>query len=227
MRPEGATRFAGYFRIVNDGAVRLEAAQASGLSQVSPEAVPRDRRHARGLAPDRQPALRLSLLQPGLRAAHPVGRILPELAVSEVLAYRLGENEQTIDAELELDIREAPLRELLLRVPKGYLQHFLFVPAKTVEPEAQAHALAAHVGDIAARRRLGELAQGRRDRLVDDGGLGVAPIFPGEIAIPVAPLRIGRLQFAGLPREREIADGDTTRAPSSGLGRCRPRSPKV
>ena len=40
--------------------------------------------------------------------------------MSEVLAYHLGENELAIDAEIELDIREAPLRELLLRVPKGY-----------------------------------------------------------------------------------------------------------
>ena len=40
LRPEGATRFAGYFRIVNEGAVRLEVAQASGLSQISPEQFP-------------------------------------------------------------------------------------------------------------------------------------------------------------------------------------------
>ena len=47
-------------------------------------------------------------------------QILPELAVSERLAYHHGENELVIDAEIELDIREAPLRELLLKVPKGY-----------------------------------------------------------------------------------------------------------
>ena len=40
--------------------------------------------------------------------------------MSQVLAYHLGENELAIDSEIELDIREAPLRELLLRVPKGY-----------------------------------------------------------------------------------------------------------
>src|SRR5436190_563780 len=33
FRPEGATRFAGYVRIVNEGAVRLEVAQASGMWQ--------------------------------------------------------------------------------------------------------------------------------------------------------------------------------------------------
>jgi hypothetical protein len=40
LRPEGATRFTGYFRIVNDGAVRLEVVNADGLSQISPEQFP-------------------------------------------------------------------------------------------------------------------------------------------------------------------------------------------
>ena len=40
LRPERATRFAGYFRIVNEGAVRLEVAQATGLSQISPDQFP-------------------------------------------------------------------------------------------------------------------------------------------------------------------------------------------
>ena len=37
-----------------------------------------------------------------------------------MIAYNLGETELTIDAELELDIREAPLREVLIQVPRGY-----------------------------------------------------------------------------------------------------------
>ena len=40
LQPEGATQFAGSFRVVNDGAVRLEVTQASGLSQISPKQVP-------------------------------------------------------------------------------------------------------------------------------------------------------------------------------------------
>ena len=42
------------------------------------------------------------------------------LTVSQVLAYHHGENELAIDGEIELDIREAPLRELVLRIPKNY-----------------------------------------------------------------------------------------------------------
>jgi hypothetical protein len=40
LRPEGATRFAGWVRVVNDGAVRIEVLQTGGLSQISPEQFP-------------------------------------------------------------------------------------------------------------------------------------------------------------------------------------------
>jgi hypothetical protein len=120
LQPENATRFAGYFRIVNDGAVRLEVAQAQGLSQISPEQFPESdaTRTALQATGKQRFAYRFSGADFALRIQ--ADQILPELAVSQVLAYRLGENELTIDAELEIDIREAPLRELVLRVPKGY-----------------------------------------------------------------------------------------------------------
>jgi hypothetical protein len=69
LTPEGATRFAGYFRIVNDGAVRLEVVQSSGLSQISPEQFPKVTPHARPCV-SREPAIRLSLVGRGVRLAH-------------------------------------------------------------------------------------------------------------------------------------------------------------
>ncbi|MEI8043138.1 MAG: hypothetical protein WCL11_17135, partial [Verrucomicrobiota bacterium] len=120
LRPEFATRFAGYIRIVNDGAVRLEVAQASGLSQISPEQFPESdatRAVLRATGSQRF-AYRFSGADFALRLQ--ADQILPELSVSQVVAYNLGENELAIDSEIELDIREAPLRELLLRVPRGY-----------------------------------------------------------------------------------------------------------
>ena len=116
VRPEGATRFAGTFRIVNDGAVRLEVAQASGLSQISPEQFP-EANIFRATGSQRF-AYRFSSADFALRIQ--ADQILPEIGVSQVLAYNLGENELAVDAEIELDIREAPLRELLLNIPKGY-----------------------------------------------------------------------------------------------------------
>jgi hypothetical protein len=121
VRPDGATRFTGYVRIVNEGAVRLEVAQASGMSQISPEQFPESdvTRAALRATGGQRFAYRFSEADFALKIQ--ADQILPELAVSEVLNYNLGENELAIDAEIELDIREAPLRELLLRVPKGYV----------------------------------------------------------------------------------------------------------
>jgi len=120
LRPQGATRFAGYVRIVNEGAVRLEVVQASGLSQLSPEQFPESdlTRAALRVSGNQRFVYRFSGADFALRIQ--ADQILPELTVSEVLAYHLGENELAIDAEAEVEIREAPLRELLLRVPKGY-----------------------------------------------------------------------------------------------------------
>jgi hypothetical protein len=121
LRPEGATRFAGAIRIVNEGAVRLEVGQASGLSQISPDQFPESdaTRAAFRAGGSQRFAYRFSGADFALQIS--ADQVLPELAVSQVLAYHLGENEQAIDSEIELDIREAPLRELLLRVPRGYV----------------------------------------------------------------------------------------------------------
>jgi hypothetical protein len=120
VRPEGATRFAGYNRIVNDGAVRLEVVQASGFSQLSPEQFPESdatRAFFRATG-SQQFVYRFSSADCLLRIQ--AEQIQPEVSVNEVLAYHYGENELAVDAEFELDIREAPLRELLLTVPRGY-----------------------------------------------------------------------------------------------------------
>ncbi|MGA3179583.1 MAG: hypothetical protein ABSF38_04490 [Verrucomicrobiota bacterium] len=120
LRPENATRFAGYFRIVNEGAVRLEIAQASGMSQISPDQFPETdaSRAVLRAAGSQRFVFRFAGADFALRIQ--ADQILPELAVSERLAYHHGENELVIDAQIELDIREAPLRELLLKTPKGY-----------------------------------------------------------------------------------------------------------
>jgi hypothetical protein len=145
VRPENATRFAGYFRIANEGAVRLEVVQATGTSQISPEQFPETdaTRAAFRVAGNQRFAYRFSGADFALRIQ--ADQILPELAVSQVLAYHNGENELAIEAEIELDIREAPLRELVLRVPKGYAvarlnasglsDYFLREPAE--EPDAE------------------------------------------------------------------------------------------
>jgi len=120
IQPEGATRFAGHLRVVNQGAVRLEVVQSTGLSQISPEQFPENdvTKSVLGGQGTQRFAFRFSSADFSLRVQ--ADNVLPELSVSQLISYRLGETETVIDGEFELDIREAPLREVLLRVPKGY-----------------------------------------------------------------------------------------------------------
>ncbi len=120
LKPEGATRFAGHIRVVNEGAVRLEVVKSTGLSQISPEQFPETAATKAwlGAKSGQRFAFRFSSTDFALRIQ--ADNVLPELSVSQLLAYHLGETELAIDAEFELDIREAPLREVLLRIPKGF-----------------------------------------------------------------------------------------------------------
>jgi hypothetical protein len=120
FQPDDATRLSGYLRVVNDGAVRLEIVQASGMSQISPGQFPETdaTRAALRVTGSQCFAYRFSGGDFALKIQ--ADQILPEVTASELVAYSHGENELGIDVEIELDIREAPLRELLLRVPKNY-----------------------------------------------------------------------------------------------------------
>src|SRR6185436_16371349 len=44
----------------------------------------------------------------------------PEVGVSEIVTYELAETARVINASLELDVREAPLRDWTLRIPADY-----------------------------------------------------------------------------------------------------------
>lgn len=120
LTPLNAIRYGGSLQVVNDGAIKLEIQEARGLSQISPELFPSIKEVADlGIAQFTQAfAYRFSGTDYSLtiQADH----ILPELTVSEVLLYFIGETETAIEAELEIDIREAPLREFQIRVPPGY-----------------------------------------------------------------------------------------------------------
>ena len=121
LEPVGATRFAGAYRIVNDGAVKLEIVQSSGASQISPDQFPESDLTRSQLRPTGSQRFVYRFSGPDHALSLSADQTQPEITVSQLLLCRLGENELVIEGEIELDIREAPVRELLLRVPKGYL----------------------------------------------------------------------------------------------------------
>ena len=118
--PAQAIRYGGHLLVVNDGAVRLEVTEARGLSQISPDLFPQTKELAELAAAQRSQAFAYRFSGGDFSLAVQADNILPELSVSQILLYQLGETETSIEAELELDIREAPLREFYLRVPADF-----------------------------------------------------------------------------------------------------------
>ncbi|MFA6960703.1 MAG: hypothetical protein WC205_08140 [Opitutaceae bacterium] len=113
--PEGGVRHSGILRVQNKGAVRLEVTDAEGLLQVEPEQFPvvgeRDK-------PRQSLVYRFPTVDYGFHVL--ASQILPEVGVSEVVTYELAETDRIINADLELDVREAPLRDWSLEIPADY-----------------------------------------------------------------------------------------------------------
>ncbi len=114
--PEGGVRHSGFVRVANDGAVRLEVADLAGLMQLAPEQFPGA---ALGADEARQVFVyRFPAASYGYRLL--ASQIQPEVGVSAIVTYTLGETDRTLAASLELDVREAPLRDWSLQIPADY-----------------------------------------------------------------------------------------------------------
>jgi len=116
LSPEGVVRHSGFLRVANDGAVRLEVADVAGMMQLAPEQYPTGELNsdeARQVFVYRFPAANY-----GYRLL--ASQIQPEVGVSAILTYGLGETDRTIAASLELDVREASLRDWSLQIPADY-----------------------------------------------------------------------------------------------------------
>ncbi|MFA7234301.1 MAG: hypothetical protein WC076_09330 [Terrimicrobiaceae bacterium] len=115
LTPEGGVRHSGFVRIANDGAVRIEVSDVVGMMQLAPSQFPGDavEEGSRQVFVYRFPS-----------ASHTcrivANQILPEVGVSQIVLYQLGDTDRVITADLEIDIREAPLREWTLGIPEDY-----------------------------------------------------------------------------------------------------------
>ena len=113
--PEGAVRHSGSVRVANSGAVRLEVADVTGMIQLAPE-------QFAGSAVEAGARQVFVYRFPSANYSYRVvaNQILPEVGVSQVAIYAIGETDRVITADLELDIREAPLRDWSLAIPEDY-----------------------------------------------------------------------------------------------------------
>lgn len=113
LTPQGAVRHAGHLRLSNLGSVRLDPAAAGGLAQLAPEQYPGDPLEARQLFVYRFPSADYDL-------EIAADRVQPEVGISQLVTYEVTETDRRINADIELDIREAPVREWALEIPGDY-----------------------------------------------------------------------------------------------------------
>ena len=113
--PEGVVRHSGFLRVANTGAVRLEVADVAGMMQLAPTQFP-------GAIVDKSVRQVFVYRFPSATYGYRVlaSQIQPEVAVSAISTYELADTDRVINASLELDVREAPLRDWSLLIPQDY-----------------------------------------------------------------------------------------------------------
>ncbi|WP_182867425.1 hypothetical protein [Stieleria mannarensis] len=113
LDPLGAIRHSGFLRLMNTGSVRLEPTALSGLNQLAPDQFPGEAVQARQVFVYRFPSAEHTF-------TIAADRIQPEVNVSELVLYELAETDRVIRADVELDVREAPIREWDFGIPADY-----------------------------------------------------------------------------------------------------------
>jgi len=113
ITPIDSVRHSGHIRISNQGSVRLEPIDMQGLTQLAPEQFPGEKREARQIFVYSFPAASYEFAVSG-------DRIQPEVSVSQIVVHQLSESDRLITADIELDVREAPIREWDILVPSDY-----------------------------------------------------------------------------------------------------------
>ena len=113
--PEGVVRHSGFLRIANSGAVRLEVADTTGMMQLAPAQFP-------GSAAEQGVRQVFVYRFPSANYDYRLlaSQIQPEVGVSAITTYDLAETDRAINANIELDVREAALRDWSLQIPADY-----------------------------------------------------------------------------------------------------------
>ncbi|MCH7224637.1 hypothetical protein [Haloferula sp. A504] len=115
LRPVDSLRHSGHVRIANEGAVRLEVVETKGMMQLAPAQFPG------GAAPEGLRQIFVYRFPAGdYRYVVAADQVLPEVGVAEVTIHEMGETDRRILSDLELDIREAPIREWTVGIPEGF-----------------------------------------------------------------------------------------------------------
>ena len=112
----GDVRHSGMLRVRNEGAVRFDATSTNGLMQLAPgQFAPEE---------DQRPvAEQIQVYRfptPDYALTLVARQVFPEVAVKQVTIHELAESDRILLSRVELDIREAPLRDWTVEIPEDY-----------------------------------------------------------------------------------------------------------
>lgn len=115
LTPEGGVRHSGHVRVANTGAVRLEITDVSGMMQLAPTQWP-------GRAAESGTRQVFVYRLPSANYSYHIAamQVQPEIGISAIATYEVAETARVINASVELDVREAPLRESKILIPENY-----------------------------------------------------------------------------------------------------------
>ncbi len=130
VEPLGVIRAGGSLAVGTDSALKIVVMEPRGLAQVDARAFPRivlDREHPRRLP--RANAFFYTYATSPYQVRLRVEDIVSSYDATERVVVNVREDDLFVDADVELDVRDAPLRTLVLAVDKG------FVVAKVEGPQ--------------------------------------------------------------------------------------------
>ncbi len=121
VEPMGVIRASGHLAVGTDHAIQMVVRQSSSLSQVDAGAMPKvvfDASLARPMPTER--AFHYSFTTVPYRLRLALDRIVPAFDAAYRMVVGVSEDDLAIDAEVELDVRDAPIREAMVNVPAGF-----------------------------------------------------------------------------------------------------------
>ncbi len=119
VTPLGTMRHSGFIRVSNKGAVRVETSITEGLMQLSPDKFPQSGKPDPNLTKARQVFVyRYPSAERKLEIS--ADQIISEVAVSHITTYEMSETDRVIQADIEIDITEAGLRDWSFLIPADY-----------------------------------------------------------------------------------------------------------
>ena len=118
LTPQESMRHDGFIRVTNKGTVRVESSLTEGLMQLSPDKFPASPKVAAPVLGKQVFVYRYPSADRKLEIS--ADQVISEVAVSHITTYEMSETDRVINADIEIDITEASLREWSFMIPSDY-----------------------------------------------------------------------------------------------------------